>query len=126
MSSAEANKQVVRGAYEAMAAGDGRGFLGVLAPDIELHEPACLPYGGVYRGPGEVIAFLQQAAAFVAPGKLAVEQLVAEGDTVVAILTLGLRDGSEALVTEIWRLVDGKAAELRVFWFDPTIVAAAA
>lgn len=126
MSSVEDNKEIVAGAYAAMAAGDARGFLGVLADDVEIHEPPCLPYGGVHRGKAEVVAFLQQAAPFMAPGKLQIERLVAQGDTVVAVLTLGLRDGSDALVTEIWRMVDGKAAELRVFWFDPTIVPAAA
>lgn len=126
MPSAAENKQIVQGAYEAMAGGDARGFLGVLAPEIEIHEPPCLPYGGVHRGQGEVIGFMQQAGAFIAPGKLAVDALVAEGDTVVASLTLGLKDGSDAAVTEIWRLVDGKAVELKVFWFDPTVVPAAA
>lgn len=126
MSTAAENKQIVQGAYEAMAGGDARGFLGVLAPEIEIHEPPCLPYGGVHRGQGEVIAFLGQAAAFIAPGKLAVTSLVAEGDTVVATLTLGLKDGTDAEVTEIWRLADGKAVELKVFWFDPTAVTAAA
>jgi len=126
MVTAEDNKEIVAGAYAAMAAGNAGGFLGVLADDIEIHEPPCLPYGGVHRGQREVIAFLQQAAPFVAPGKLQIERLVAEGDTVVALLTLGLRDGSDALVTEIWRLADGKAVELRVFWFDPTLVPATA
>jgi ketosteroid isomerase-like protein len=126
MSSAEVNKAIVRGAYEAMAGGDARGFLGVLAPEIEIHEPPSLPYGGVHRGQGEVIAFFQKAAPVLAPGKIQVEQLVAEDDTVVAVLTLGLRDGTDALVTEIWRPRDGKAVELRVFWFDPSVVPAVA
>ena len=125
MPTAEDNKTIVRGAYEAMAGGDARGFLGVLAADVEIHEPPFLPYGGVHRGQGEVIAFLQKAAPLVAPGKLAVEQLIADGDTVVAVLTLGLSNGTDAVVTEIWRMADGKAVELRVFWFDPALAAAA-
>lgn len=117
------NKEIVRRAYEGMASGDVKAFLGALDQEIEIVEPDCLPYGGVYRGTDEVLAFLQQAAAVVEPGRLAIEDLLAEGDRVVAVLRLGLRDGSEALVSEHWRLRDGKAVELRVFWFDPSRVA---
>src|SRR6266487_3805569 len=106
MADAATNKQIVKSAYEGMAAGDGKAFLGALHPEVELREPDCLPYGGTYRGLDEVVAFLRKAAAFVAPGRLEVEELVAEGDRVVALLRLGLRDGSEARVVEIWRLRD--------------------
>ena len=124
MADADQNKQIVRGAYEGMAAGDAKAFLGVLDPAIELHEPPFLPYGGTHRGIEGVIGFFKQAAAVVAPGKLVVQDLVADGDTVVATLTLGLRNGGEAQITEIWTLRDGKAVELRVFWFDPAVAAA--
>ncbi|HEX6391790.1 MAG TPA: nuclear transport factor 2 family protein [Solirubrobacteraceae bacterium] len=124
MSNTEANKQIVRGAYEGMAAGDAKAFLGVLDPAIEIHEPPFLPYGGTHRGVDGVIGFFQAAAAVVAPGKLAVEDLVADGDTVVATLTIGLRNGADAQVAEIWTLRDGKAVDVRVFWFDPEVAAA--
>jgi len=124
MADAEANKQIVRSAYEGMASGDAKAFLGALDPEVEIHEPPFLPYGGTHRGQGEVIAFLKQAAGLAAPGKLVVHDLVADGDTVVALLTLGLRNGADAQVSETWRMRDGRAVELRVFWFDPEAAAA--
>jgi ketosteroid isomerase-like protein len=124
MADADQNKQIVRGAYEGMAAGDAQAFLGVLDPAIEIHEPPFLPYGGTHRGVDGVIGFLQQAAPLMRPGGLVIEDLVADGDTVVATLSLGLRNGSDAIVSETWRLRDGKAIELRVFWFDPAVAAA--
>jgi len=119
---ADENKQIVRSAYEGVAGGDAAAFFAALHPDVEVHEPPCLPYGGVYRGQREVIGMMREAAAHLAPGKLAIRELIAEGDSVVALLTLGLRDGSDALVTEVWRLRDGKAAALEVSWYDPTVV----
>lgn len=123
MADAEQNKQIVRGAYEGMANGDAQAFLGVLDAEIAIHEPPFLPYGGTHRGIDGVISFFKQAAAVVAPGKLAVEDLVADGDTVVATLTLGLRNGADAEVVEVWQLRDGKAVDVRVLWFDPSVAA---
>jgi hypothetical protein len=57
---------------------------------------------------------------------MVVEDLVSEGDRVVAMLRIPLRDGSgEAVMAEYWRLRDGKAVELHVMWSDPTLVKAA-
>ena len=126
MGDGDANKQIVRGAYEGMATGDAQAFLGVLDPEVEVHEPPFLPYGGTHRGIEGVIAFLKQAAPLMRPGGLVVEDLIADGDTVVATLTLGLRNGADAQITEVWTLRDGKAVDLRVFWFDPAVAQAAA
>lgn len=120
--SAQANKQAVEAAYAAAASGDAAGFLGALAEDITVHEPPFLPFGGTHRGVEEVVAMMRAAAATVAPEELTVESLVAEDDLVSANLTIGLRNGREVLVNETWRMRDGKAAELRVFWFDPSAV----
>ena len=120
MASAEEHKQIVRSAYEEMAGGNPQPFLGSMHPEVELHEPAPLPYGGTYRGHDEVIGFMRQAAEVMEPGKLEIDELIAEGDRVVSLIRLGLKDGREVLVTEHWLFEDGKAVELRVFWFDPT------
>jgi hypothetical protein len=38
------------GALEAVKAGDVEAFLSILSPEVVLHEPDYLPYGGEYRG----------------------------------------------------------------------------
>ena len=126
MADAEQNKQVVKGAYEGLAGGDVKAFLGVLHPEIEIHEPDALPFGGTYRGTEEILGFMGKAAQVLAPGQLEVEHLVAEGDHVVAVIRLGLQSGGDARVTEHWLMRDGKAVEVRVFWFDPTVATASA
>jgi ketosteroid isomerase-like protein len=121
------SRDIVAGAYDALAAGNVKGFIGVLDPAIEVHEPPCLPYGGSFSGIQEVLGMFGKAGPYLDSSQMVVEQLVADGDRVVAVLKMPLRDGSgAALMSEHWLLRDGKAVELRVFWEDPTILAMAA
>ena len=124
MASADENKEVIRAAYGGMAEGNPKAFLDALHPDIEIHEPDPLPYGGTYRGHAEVIEFMKGAAAVMDVSRFEVEDLVADGDTVVARLTIGLHAGGETQLSEHWLMRDGQAVELRVFCFDPTAVSA--
>lgn len=41
---------VVRSLIDAVSAGNIEGMLALLAPDLEVVEPASLPYGGVHKG----------------------------------------------------------------------------
>jgi ketosteroid isomerase-like protein len=118
------NKQIVSDAYTALASGDVKGFLGVLAPDIEVREPGPLPYGGTYHGIGELMGMFAKAGPILDSAKLAVESLTADEDRVIAVLRMPLRSGAgEALIAEHWRLENGKATHIHVFWFDTTIAA---
>lgn len=125
MPDAADNKQIVISAYKGMAGGDAKAFLAALDPEIEVHEPPQLAYGGSYKGHAEVIGFMTKAASVVAPGKMEVDHVVAEDDRVAALLRIGLQDGSEAIVSEHWLMRDGKAIELRTFWHDPGMGSAA-
>jgi hypothetical protein len=58
-------------------------------------------------------------------GKLELHELTAEEDRAVALLHIPLRNGGgKALVSEHWRLRDGKAVALQAFWFDKQVVPA--
>jgi ketosteroid isomerase-like protein len=123
MSDSVANKKIVRRAYEAMAAGDVRGFIAALDERIEVHEPDGLPHGGSYVGLDDLKQMFGKAAPVLDVGKLELDELTAEEDRVVALLRIPIRKGGGiALISEHWRLRDGKAVELQAFWFDPTLV----
>ena len=125
MSDPITNKQIVIGAYEAMAAGDVLGFIEVLDAGIEVREPDGLPHGGNYTGLDELRQMFGRAAPVLGVGKLELHELTAEEDRVVALLRVPLRNGEgNALISEHWRLRDGKAVELQAFWFDTGLVAA--
>ena len=118
--------ELVKGAYAAIAKGDIKGFFGVFDENMEVHEPACLPYGGSFKGTREVMGMFGNAGPYLDSAKMVVEKVFGDGEDVAAVLRIPLRDGSaEALILEHWRFEHGKAVELRVFWSDPTIVTAA-
>jgi ketosteroid isomerase-like protein len=118
------NKQIVSDAYDALASGNVKGFLGVLAPDIEVREPDALPHGGTYRGMDELMGMFGKAGPLLDSGKLLVDSLTADEDRVIAVMRMPLRSGAgEALISEHWTMRDGKAARIDVFWFDTRIAA---
>jgi ketosteroid isomerase-like protein len=126
MSDSAANQKLVADAYAAMLQGDFKGFVGLFDPEIVVTEPACLPYGGTFRGVKEVMAGLGNAAPYLDSAKMVVEYVFAQDDRVAALLSIPLRDGSAtASIAEHWLIRDGKAVELSVYWSDPTLVNAA-
>jgi ketosteroid isomerase-like protein len=127
MQQAATNRELVAGAYAALAAGDVKAFLAVLDEAIVLREPACLPYGGVARGLPEVMAMFGRAAPYLDSAGLEVEEVIDQGDRVAAVIRVPLRDrDADARVLELWRLRDGRVVELEAFWSDPTIATAGA
>ena len=44
------NRQAVIAALKSIQAGDAEPFWALFDPDVEFHEAACLPYGGVHKG----------------------------------------------------------------------------
>jgi uncharacterized protein len=123
MSDSAASQKLVADAYAAMLAGDYKGFFGVFDPEIVVSEPACLPYGGTFRGAKEVMAALGNAGPYLDSAKMVVEYVFAQDDRVAALLSIPLRDGSgTASIAEHWLLRDGKAVELNVYWSDPTLL----
>jgi ketosteroid isomerase-like protein len=127
MATATQNKQIILDAYESMTRGDVKGFLGVLDEAIEVREPDALPYGGTYRGVSELLGMFAKAGPVLDSAQLVVEELSGDDDRVIALLRIPLSSGAgDALISEHWRLKDGKATHLQVFWFDTRLAAAAA
>jgi ketosteroid isomerase-like protein len=122
MPTAAQNKQTILDAYTAMSSGDIKGFMALLDRDIVVREPDSLPYGGVYRGVTELMGMFAKAAPVLDSSRLVVKEATAEDDRVVALIRVPVRASEAvALIAEHWRLRDGKAVELSVFWADPAI-----
>ena len=76
----------VRDIYAAFARGDVGAVLGALAPDISWTEAEGFPYAGTYVGPDAVLQNVFARIGAEWSGYTAEpHELVAEGDTVVAI-----------------------------------------
>jgi uncharacterized protein len=119
------NVAVAQAAYEASARGDWGAFmkLGGISDETEFHEAGSLPYGGTYRGEADIIrgatlmgraweSFTFQVLGFCAGGDLVIAHVLISG--------IGRKTGKSFSmpVMEMWRFRDGKAIELRPFYWD--------
>src|ERR1700745_3253572 len=87
---AVSNKQIISDAYDAMSSGDIKSFLGIPDQGIEVREPATLPYGGHYRGVGELMGMFAKAGPVLDSSKLPIDTLTADRERVVAITRVPL------------------------------------
>lgn len=114
---------LIRGIYDAFAAGDVPGVLGRMAPDIVWTEAENFPYadGNPYIGPEKVLSgvFARCIGEWDGFGAIA-EEILDAGDTVVA---LGRYVGTykatgkpmRTQMVHVWRVKDGKAAQFQQY-----------
>lgn len=109
----DANKRVLQQANAAVTAGDNEGFLSFCTDDIVWST-----VGGETLHGKEALRALM-AKEYVQPPVFTVRELVADGDYVVALGDIESRDDAGQVVrnaySDVWRLRDGKLAELRAF-----------
>lgn len=119
----EATRRLVTKLYDRLLAGNLEGFLACLADDVEVHEPGCLPYGGVYRGNDGVSRLFPLVAQCLDVGAFRVDAIVADGDRAIGMLRTVVRSTGQPIeVAEESIVRDGKIARVRVFVFDPTLI----
>lgn len=109
----ELNKSVLRNANAAVAAGDNEGFLAFCADDIVWSTVG----GETVRGKDALRAWM--ATEYAEPPKFTMRELIAEGDVVAALGAIESHDANGKPVAneycDVWRVRDGKLAELRAF-----------
>ena len=109
----ELNKSVLQNANAAIRTGDTEGFLAYCTDDIVWSTVG----GETLRGKEAVRASM--AKENPGPPEFTVHTLIAEGDHVVALGDITAPDENGRRVThaysDVWRLRDGKLAELRAF-----------
>ena len=109
----EANKALLTRANAAVAAGDHEGFLAHCTDDVVW------TFVGerTLRGKEAVRRYLD--ATYVVPPAFDVARLIAEGDAVVATGEIALTDAAGTVTRsaycDVWRVRDGRLAELRAF-----------
>jgi ketosteroid isomerase-like protein len=122
---AQSATSVVERFHAAMMAWDEEALRSLLHEDAELHQPPTLPYGGIYRGPAEMMKLWKNVVLPLANSTATyVDSTIADGDHVVVIAGSTMND-KPVLACEDYLVRDGKIARIRMFWFDPTPVATA-
>ena len=110
------NKEIVEGVYASFATGDVPAVLGAMAENITWAEADGFPLAGTYVGPQAVLEGVFMRLGEVGDEFAAVpEQLIAEGDTVVALGNYSWKhksSGAPAKVkmVHVWTVAHGKLA----------------
>jgi uncharacterized protein (TIGR02246 family) len=109
----ENNKTVLQKANEAIKTGDNEGFLSYCTDDTEW------TFVGERTLKGKEAVRQYMATTYLEPPEFEVDTFIAEGNFVVAVGTIRLKDeeGEELSYryADVWRFNDGKMAELRAF-----------
>ncbi len=119
----QANVDLIRGLYDAFAAGDIAGVLGRMSPDIVWNEAENFIYAdnNPYRGPEAILNGVFARIGAEWDGFAAIpEEIIDGGDTVIA---LGRYRGTykatgwplDAQLVHVWRVADGKAAAFQQY-----------
>jgi hypothetical protein len=103
-----------------MAARDMAAFLGLVHPDYAITEPPWLPYGGTHVGVEAVVDLFRQIVKHFDVSRLELRSLTADGERVWTQFVVPARaSGEDVLVAEEWRVIDGRAQSVRVWFDDP-------
>ena len=124
MGEEQANRTLVRRAYDLFAEGKIDEFVVMLDDDFAIHEVGSLPYGGVHRGRAGFQALMAELSSnWWQSITFDVETIAAAGDRVIAygVMTLtGLTTGFTVHMpaAELWTLKSGRVCELRILYGD--------
>jgi ketosteroid isomerase-like protein len=104
------NKEAIQRGYAAFAAGDLDTVMSLFDDDIEWVQPGASAISGAFHGKAEVMEHFGRLAEKGLTVKL--NQLIAEGDTVVAIteVTAGGETGEDA---DVFTMRNGKTVSVR-------------
>ena len=109
------NKEIIEELYKSFASGDVPAVLAKFDDNIAWTEADGFPLAGTYLGPQAVLEnVFMRLSEFSNDWAVVVEQLVADGDTVVANgkYTWNHKESGEpcaARMAHVWTLADGKA-----------------
>ena len=109
----KANKDILERANAAIAEGDFEGFLELCTENTEW------TFEGDRTLKGKAAVRQWMATAYKEPPKFNVHRMIAEGDFVVAVGEITLKDDEGKPIqysySDVWRFSEGKMAELHAF-----------
>lgn len=109
----EENKSILQQANAAVVRGDHEGFLSHCTEDVEW------TFVGERTLKGKEAVRRYMNSTYIEPPQFVVTHLIAEGDFVTAIGEIDIKDEAgrtaHSAYCDVWRLRDGKLAELKAF-----------
>ena len=123
LATTDQSKRILQTMYDAAISGDMAGFNSVIDDDAQFHEPGCLPYGGTHRGKASFVKLFANVANYLDFSTIKLDYMLAEGDKVITAIQIKGTNGNDVRVLEEALVRDGKVVDLRIFLFDPALVA---
>ena len=131
-------ESLLRGMYAAerdylAAGGPGRANFDILAPyfcpDVVLHQARALPYGGVWRGHRGMERFFIAMSRTWSEFEMVDQEFVCTTGTAVVLTRVNSRARSTGRelsfpILQTLRVVDGRIAEVRPFYWDTAAIVA--
>lgn len=120
--------EIVTAIYAHARTGDWQAVEALMAPDLVIHEPPSLPFGGPWRGRDALQRlFATVMGTWDAPG-VVVDTIVGDDRHVVALLRLTMTSRHSGRtftqpVAEVSTITDGLVTEMRIHYFDTVEVA---
>jgi ketosteroid isomerase-like protein len=99
----------------------------MLTDDFFITEADTLPFAGVYRGKTALRELYSKVMGMMDVSGLNRVITTTSGDTAVCLLSFEFTDPAlkPAHLAEVFEFRDGKACEIRPYYFDPTTIVAA-
>jgi hypothetical protein len=114
---ADDNAELVRSGYDAFSRGDVETVMALFADDILWHVPGRGPLSRDYRGPAEVLGFFREFMKLSnGTFHIYVDDILAKGDTVVALVTESAQRGGRSWSSpqvHVWTVDNGRITR---FW----------
>jgi ketosteroid isomerase-like protein len=111
----------------AVTAGDADRVRSLIDPSFVIYNDASMPYGGVYHGPEGFLGMIGEVYRTWRDAKVENLHLLedADGHNITFVDKLTGRPGkcqdlTEAIVSELWTVRDGKAVEARIWFWNAT------
>lgn len=125
MTREEQNLKNTERLYAVCAAGDWDAVRDMLTDDFFVTEAPGLPYEGVFRGRDALRDLYTKVMGMIEVSGLDLIQMTAGGDWVVVLVEMLARDEDGEFripLAEATRFRDGKACEIKPYYFDPALV----
>lgn len=123
----ELNRSIMERFYAAGPRGDIETMMDCLADDIVIYEPAYLPFGGEYRGKDGLAAIYAAVAQLADVSQFKIHDVLVDGNRAFATGGYPVNDtGQFTHFAEESRLVEGKIAEIRIYYYDAQSMVGAA
>lgn len=120
--------ETVRSIYALARAGDWDGVEQLLSPDLVIHEPPSLPFGGEWRGRDALRRLFAAVMGLWDAPSVETETIVGDDAHVVALLRFTMTSKATGRtfsqpVAEVSRLAGGLVTNMRIHYFDSAEVA---